>query len=81
MLAVSVCCTANMFLHIFFTPFELILLMVAAELIRMAETRLETPSKTYWIFLDCREESMASSTPKRSCSDISRDGGLTKCRV
>ena len=51
MLAVSVCCTAKIFLHIFLTPLELILLIVAAELIRMADTRLETPSKTYWIFL------------------------------
>jgi hypothetical protein len=38
MLAVSVCCTAKIFLHIFFTPLLLILLMVAAELMRIADT-------------------------------------------
>ena len=47
MLAVRVCCTAKMFLHIFFTPFELIFLIWAEELMRMAATRLETPSNTY----------------------------------
>ena len=47
MLAVNVCCTANILRHIFFTPLLLIFFMVAAELIKIADTRLETPSKTY----------------------------------
>ena len=38
MLVVRVCWTEKMFLHIFLIPLLLIFLIVAAELIRMADT-------------------------------------------